>query len=169
MNYTYDDLLGECYRAGVPNRRGSVAFLLAQVGAAAADRFGERAAKLELSRAQSGLLRVLAREEPMRQQALAERLDLVPSRLVVLVDELAARGAIERRADASDRRAHALYLTPAGRELVARLGEVAREHEQAFCAPLSEAERGQLEKLLGKLAEHHGLTPQVHPGFKKLR
>jgi DNA-binding MarR family transcriptional regulator len=153
----------------VPSRRGSVAFLLAQVGAAASERFGERAAQIDLTRAQSGLLRVLAHDEPMSQQALAERLGLAPSRLVVLVDELAARGAIERRADASDRRAHALYLTAAGRELVARLGQVAREHDQAFCAPLSDTERSQLEKLLGKLADHHGLVPQVHPGFKKLR
>ena len=54
-------------------RRGSVAFLLAQVGAAAAERFGERIAAIGLTRAQAGLLRVLARNEPMSQQALAEQ------------------------------------------------------------------------------------------------
>jgi DNA-binding MarR family transcriptional regulator len=152
----------------VPPGRGSVAFLLAQVGAAAADRFGERVAAIGLTRAQSGLLNVLSRNEPMSQQALAAVLDLAPSRLVVLIDELASEGIVERRADASDRRAHALHLTAAGRELVARLGQVGREHDQSFCASLTEQERAQLGDLLQKLAHAHGLRPHVHPGYRTL-
>jgi DNA-binding MarR family transcriptional regulator len=152
----------------VPPGRGSVAFLLAQVGAAAAERFGERIATIGLTRAQSGLLNVLSRNEPMSQQALAAYLDLAPSRLVVLVDELAEEGIVERRADASDRRAHALHLTPAGRELVTRLGQVGREHDLAFCAALTDHERTQLGELLQKLADAAGLRPHVHPGYRTL-
>jgi DNA-binding MarR family transcriptional regulator len=152
----------------VPARRGSIAFLLAQVGAAAAERFGERVAALGLTRAHSGLMRVLSRNEPMSQQALASHLDLAPSRLVVLIDELAERGIVERRADDSDRRAYALHFTPAGREMLARLSQVAREHDQSFCAPLTDHERVQLGELLQKLAEAHGLRPDVHPGYRKL-
>lgn len=147
----------------------SVAFLLAQVGAAASDQFGERVAALGLTRGESGLLRVLARSEPMTQRALAAHLELVPSRLVVLVDELAGRGLIERKPDASDRRAHAVRLTPAGRELMSRLSLVAREHDHTFCAPLNAGERTQLGELLQKLAASHGLRPNVHPGYKKLQ
>jgi len=36
------------------------------------------------------------------------------------------------------------------------------------CEPLSPAERDELARLLRRLAEHHGLTPGVHPGFRKL-
>jgi len=111
---------------------------------------------------------VLSRNEPMNQQALAVHLDLAPSRLVVLVDELASEGIVERRADASDRRAHALHLTPSGRELVARLGQVAREHDQSFGAPLTEPERAQLGDLLQKIADAQGLRPHVHPGYRTL-
>jgi DNA-binding MarR family transcriptional regulator len=146
----------------------SVAFLLAQVGAAASDQFGERAAALGLTRGESGLLRVLSRNEPMSQRALAAQLELVPSRLVVLVDELAGRGLIERKADAADRRAHAVQLTAAGRELMSKLSLVAREHDHAFCAPLTAGERAQLGELLQKLAGAHGLRPHVHPGYKKM-
>jgi DNA-binding MarR family transcriptional regulator len=152
----------------VSARRVSLAFLLAQVGAAAADRFGERAATLSLTRAQAGLLRALSRNEPMTQQALAEHLGLVPSRLVVLLDELSERGIVERRADATDRRAHALHLSASGRELVTRLGQLAREHDRAFCAPLSDEERTELEGILQKLADAHALTPEVHPGYRRL-
>ena len=63
-------------RAVAP-RRSSVAFLLAQVGALAAERFGERAATIGLTRAQTGLLRAIATAPaPMTQQALATHLDL---------------------------------------------------------------------------------------------
>jgi hypothetical protein len=33
---------------------------------------------------------------------------------------------------------------------------------------LSDAERGQLRRLLGKMAEQQGLRARVHPGFAKL-
>ncbi|MFT3697009.1 MAG: MarR family transcriptional regulator [Kofleriaceae bacterium] len=149
-------------------RRGSVAFLLAQVGALAAERFGERAATIGLTRAQTGTLRILARGEPMSQQALAEALDLVPSRLVVIVDELAEMGVVERRAAENDRRAHALHLTPKGKELMGKLSQVGQEHDQTFTAPLTDAEKTELGALLEKLATAHGLTPQVHPGYRTM-
>jgi DNA-binding MarR family transcriptional regulator len=152
---------------GLPPRT-SVAFLLAQVGAAAAERFGERSAAIDVTRPQAGLLRALATHGPMSQQALAAWLDVVPSRLVALVDDLEQRGALERRQDPSDRRLYAVTLTKAGRDLVERIGRIAREHDQAFCAPLGEAERAELGALLQKLAEAHGLRTGVHPGFRKL-
>jgi DNA-binding MarR family transcriptional regulator len=149
-----------------PSRRGSVAFLLAQVGAAAAARFGERAASIDISRPQAGLLRALAASEPTSQQALATHLSLGPSRLVVLIDELEQRKLVERRPDPSDRRVYALGLTPAGRELGERLTKIAREHDQEFCAALDDGERQRLRLLLEKLADAHGLTPGVHPGYR---
>lgn len=150
------------------SRRGSTAFLLAQVGALAAERFGERAATIGLTRAQTGTLRILSRNEPMTQQALAEALDLVPSRLVVIVDELAELGIVERRPDANDRRAYALHLTAKGREVMTKLAQVGQEHDQAFTAALTDAERSQLGELLEKLSAAHGLTPLVHPGYRKM-
>ena len=41
-------------------------------------------------------------------------LDMQPITLTRLVDRLCANGLIERRADAKDRRANRLYLTPGG-------------------------------------------------------
>jgi len=45
---------------------------------------------------------------------------------------------------------------------------VAREHDQSFCAPLTEHERAQLGELLQKLAAAQGLRAHVHPGYRKL-
>ena len=61
-------------------KRTDIAFLLAQLGAYAAERFGERAAALDFTRPQAGLLRLISREPGLSQQAVAGRLGTPPSR-----------------------------------------------------------------------------------------
>ena len=149
-------------------KRTDIAFLLAQLGAYAAERFGERAAALDFTRPQAGLLRLISREPGQSQQAVARRLGTPPSRLVALVDGLEQRGLIERRRNPGDRRNYALHPTAAGEQAMAALSQASLEHEQAISAPLTEAERAQLSKLLGKLAAAHGLVPGIHPGYRNL-
>jgi hypothetical protein len=74
---------------------------------------------------------------------------------------------VERRPGPRDRRSHALRLTAAGRAQLEALGRSSRQHQEDLCAGLSGAERDQLRTLLGKVAEHQGLRPRVHPGFAK--
>jgi DNA-binding MarR family transcriptional regulator len=147
----------------------STAFLLAQVGAHAAARFAERLEAVGLTPPHAGVLRVVNTSEGMSQQALGEILRVLPSRLVVLIDELERRGFIERRDHPTDRRSYALYLTPAGREVLQRVGRAAREHEDALCAALTTTERAQLGGLLRRIADEQGLAPGVHPGFSRMR
>ena len=149
-------------------KRTDIAFLVAQLGAYAADKFGERAAALDFTRPQAGLLRMISREPGQSQQAVARRLGTPPSRLVALVDGLEQRGLVERRRNPGDRRNYALHPTAAGQQAMAALGQVSLEHEQAIRAPLTQAERAQLSKLLGKLAAAHGLVPGIHPGYRNL-
>jgi DNA-binding MarR family transcriptional regulator len=103
----------------------------------------------------------------LSQRALAERLGVLPSRLVTLVDELETRGLVERRDDPEDRRSYALHLTEKGRATLADVGRVAREHGESLCAALSVDERRQLATLLGRIADEQALTPGVHPGYKE--
>ena len=71
--------------------------------------------------------------------------------MVGVLDHLEARGLIERRRG-SDRRTNGLWLTRAGRSLLARaLRNIAR-HERRIAARLSAAERRQLLALLGKIS-----------------
>ena len=153
---------------GAGRKRTDIAFLVAQLGAYAAERFGERAAALDFTRPQAGLLRLISREPGQSQQAVARRLGTPPSRLVALVDGLEQRGLIERRRNPGDRRNYALHPTAAGEQAMAALSQASLEHEQAISAPLTEAERAQLSKLLGKLAAAHGLVPGIHPGYRNL-
>jgi DNA-binding MarR family transcriptional regulator len=80
-------------------------------------------------------------------------------------------GSFDRRADRvkdDDRRAHALHLTQKGRAALARVGQVARDHQAALCASLTERERRQLARFLQRIADEQGLTRGVHPGYSRL-
>jgi DNA-binding MarR family transcriptional regulator len=146
----------------------SPAFLLAQVGGHAAMKFGERLSVLGLTPPHVGILGAIDRSEGLSQQALCDRLRVMPSRLVTLVDELEQRELVERRDKPDDRRTYALHLTEKGRGALKAIGLVAREHQEALCAALTEREREQLATLLRRIADQQGLTPGVHPGFSRL-
>src|SRR3979490_949323 len=111
----------------------SPAFLLAQVGGHAAAKFGERVSALGLTPPHVGILGAIDRSEGLSQQALCERLRVLPSRLVTLVDELEQRELVERRDNPEDRRSYALHLTDKGRSTMKAIGHVAREHQEALC------------------------------------
>ena len=115
-----------------------------------------------------GILRVIEQADGLSQQALGEKLGMFPSRLVAILDELEERGLVERRDSPNDRRSYALYLTGAGREALAQIMCIAREHQDALCTALDETERAQLAGLLARIAAEQGLTPGVHPGFRRL-
>jgi DNA-binding MarR family transcriptional regulator len=144
------------------------AFLLAAVGAHAAARFGERVSALDLTPPQVGLLGLIAASPGQSQQAVAQVLGMPPSRLVGLVDALADRGLVERRRNRTDRRLHALHITDEGKEMLARIGKVGREHDDALCRSLGTAERDTLRALLSRIAEDQGLRPGVHPGYRSV-
>ena|SRR5271167_1663270 len=146
-------------------RSGGAAFLLAQVGALAASRFAERLAALKLVPAHAGIFRILAATPAITQQALASALGTLPSRLVALVDELESKGLLERRPREDDRRSYALHLTEAGNSTLQAIGRIARDHQQALLAGLSEEEQRQLAALLQRVADQQGMIPRVHPGY----
>jgi DNA-binding MarR family transcriptional regulator len=146
----------------------SLGFLLSQVGAHASARFAERLEPLGLKPPHVGVLMVIARADGLSQQALGEKLSVFPSRLVGILDELERQGLVERRDSPTDRRSYALYLTEAGRDSLQRIARVAEEQQAALCAALDEDERAQLAGLLTRIVAEQGLTPGVHPGYRKL-
>jgi DNA-binding MarR family transcriptional regulator len=149
--------------------RTSVAFLLAQVGARAAQEFAKALAPLKLTPADAGILRLLSHSPGISQQDLARKLDMHASKLVAVIDALEKSALVVREANAQDRRIYSLRLTDAGQEKLRAIGEVARAHNDAICFGLDPAERSALSGLLQRIAARHELTPGVHPGYKDLR
>jgi DNA-binding MarR family transcriptional regulator len=151
-----------------PGSRFGVAFLLAQLGAHATERFSVALAEHELTPALVGILRLLQADPGPSQQQLAERLGMVPSRIVGYVDELESRGWIARSRDTVDRRVNVLTMTAAGREAFKAIATISRDHEKRITAGLDATEHDTLLELLAKLAANQELTPGVHPGYRHL-
>ena len=140
------------------------AFLLVQLGSAVARQFGDRLAPLGVEPRHVGMLTRLAANEGRSQQAIGELIGLNPTQMVFLVDELEERGFVERRRNPADRRSYGLFLTSAGRDMLARVREIAHAHQAALGSDLSPAEQEQLTSLLRRLAATQGLTWQSLPG-----
>ena len=144
------------------------AFLLAQLGAHAAAQFAERLGVLELTPADAGILRLLRAQAGLSQQELAAKLQIHPSRLVAILDNLEKRGFVERRANPDDRRLYSLHPTQAGGETLEKIGSVARKHQDDLLSNISWEERNTLATLLLKIADQQGLVRGVHPGYQRL-
>ena len=151
---------------GIPGPWATVGFLLSQLGAANARWFHEALVPTGLQPRQLAILRFIALEEGRSQQALGDALQIAPSRMVALIDELEERDLVERRTNPSDRRARALHLTDHGRKALAAAMRRAMAHERKLCAPLRDGEREHLIGMLQRVAEAQGLTAGVHPELR---
>lgn len=140
-------------------------FLLSQLGSHSSRLWKQRLSTLGVDPRQVLLLRHVAAAEGQSQQALGEVLQIPPSRMVALVDELEETRLLERRANPADRRARALHLTPEGRQLLDKVMTLSAEHEAQLCKGLTAEERRQLVALLNRLVGAQGIPEGVHPGF----
>lgn len=143
---------------------GSVGFLLSKLGMTSAMAFGKALEPLGIDPRHFGILRIIDMTEGQSQQQLGDALHVPPSRMVTLVDDVEERGLVERRRNPTDRRAHALHLTPRGRKVYEQALEIATAYEENLCAGLSQREHDHLLALLRKLASAGG-PPGSHPGL----
>jgi DNA-binding MarR family transcriptional regulator len=128
-------------------------FLLSRLGMVSQKRFGDLLESLDLTTRMWGALNVLDHEGPLTQHALGRMIAMDPSSMVATIDELEARGLVERRRHPTDRRAHALHVTARGRTTLERGRELALQAQDELLAPLTTAERKQLHELLLRVAE----------------
>lgn len=123
---------------------GAVLTLAHEVKVAGARELGERGR----TPGQFQALRVLARCPGSTQQRLAEDLGVTKGNVSQLLARLETDGLVAREADGA---AYVLRLTPAGERQLAELEPAHQAFMTAWCAPLSDAELGQLERLLARL------------------
>jgi DNA-binding MarR family transcriptional regulator len=143
----------------------TLAFLLSQVGIYAARQFSERIAEVGLHPPLFRVLNLIDAGEGRSQQAIGEAIEVPPSRMVALVDELEQRGLVERRPHPTDRRVRALYLTAKGRKTLVRGREIAAAHEQELTKGMAAADRKRLTQLLQKIVDEQTIGRGIHPGL----
>jgi DNA-binding MarR family transcriptional regulator len=145
----------------------SVGFLLSQLGFASSKCFADELKPLGIHPGEFALMRFVAASEGQSQQALAERLEIPPSRMVAKVDALEEAGLIERRPDPDDRRVRALHLTRKGHGVLETASKIAVGYESRLCSELDPKDRERLIELLQKLQPALVELRGVHPGLKE--
>jgi DNA-binding MarR family transcriptional regulator len=143
----------------------SVGFLISQLGFLSSRRFHQALEPLGIGPRDFLLMRFVAASDGQSQQALADRLNVPPSRMVALVDHLEEAGLVERRPDPEDRRVRALHLTRKGRGVLERASKIAIDYETQLCAGINREEREQLIDLLQRLQVTQTDLPGIHPGI----
>lgn len=111
-------------------------------------RFGDH----ELRPAEYSALALIEANPGSKQIEIAKALGIKRANFVALINGLAARGLVERRLPADDRRSQALHLTALGAEQMTVFNTVQAEFE-AYCVEKlgGQAARDQLMDLLGRL------------------
>ena len=91
-------------------------------------------------------------EPGLRLKELAERLHIAPRSATEVIDHLAAKGLVERRAHPTDRRAALLVLTEAGEQLRETVLADRKREADEFFSVLEPGDRAELARILGRLA-----------------
>lgn len=94
------------------------------------------------------ILNYLGVHEGVTQRAIGSAMGIDPSTMVSLVDELEGLGLVARRPHPTDRRAHAVTITPKGRRALERARRLAYQAEDEVLGGLSQAERRELLRLM---------------------
>jgi DNA-binding MarR family transcriptional regulator len=90
---------------------------------------------------------------PMRSQAaLAEAIGADKTRIIPTLDDLQARGYIERRPDPDDRRVRLLTLTESGRVAKDATQQAIQRGEERWLSKLSSADRRAFLRVLAQLS-----------------
>lgn len=131
-----------------------VSYALVRLGHLANRRFAEKVADVGLRPRQVGALDLL-RAGPMAQLDLAETLQVTPSVVVDMVDELEALGAVQRVRDSRDRRRQNVELTSRGRSLARRTLQLAAQLDTELLAGLSDDQARVLRAALVQISVQH--------------
>lgn len=131
-----------------------VGYRLRRAQIAVFQQFAARFGDYELRPAEYSALALIEANPGSKQIEIAKALGIKRANFVALINGLAARGLVERRLPADDRRSQALHLTPQGAEQMAVFNKVQAEFE-AYCVEKlgGSVARDQLMDLLARLLD----------------
>jgi DNA-binding MarR family transcriptional regulator len=126
-------------------------FLLARHGAIANSRVHHAFETCGLALRQGTALMLLGTSGFMSQRTLAATLEVDPSIMVGILNDLESAHLVERRRDPSDRRRHIVAITQEGRCLLAKAQQAVTDVEEGLFADLTPEEIGELRGLLARV------------------
>jgi DNA-binding MarR family transcriptional regulator len=102
-----------------------------------------------------GILLLIQDKGALPQMEVGKCMYIDRTTMVSMIDDLEKLGYVERKAHPTDRRAHALYLTAKGRELLPKLYQLGIKAEKKLLAPLSSKDQMELNRILRQLVLAH--------------
>lgn len=144
--------------AGDNQLRQDIAIRIAILARLIRNDFDRRLSEMNITRSQWSLMAVVARHPGASQRVISEILEMSEASAGRLVDRLCADGLLERREREDDRRARAVYLTPAAEPLLSRGSELARENFDRLFKGLDKSDleglQGSLNVIYDNVARH---------------
>ncbi|MEV8533407.1 MarR family transcriptional regulator [Streptomyces sp. NPDC051211] len=137
-----------------PGVLGLNAYLMYAIGKAARRRLTEKLTAHGMRLWHLTVLDLLADHGPQSKGTLATRLDMNPSDLVKVVNDLVGKGQVVCVRDTGDRRRILVRLTPAGRAALDRVNADIATTDGDLLAPLNRSERDRLSALLQRVHGH---------------
>jgi MarR family transcriptional regulator, transcriptional regulator for hemolysin len=119
-----------------------------------------RQSGLPLTRHQARALLLIARNEGLRQAAVATMLDIEPIALVRILDRLHEEGLVERRPHPTDRRIRTLWLTPPAWRVIEQVLAINRQVREEACTGLSPSARAMLMDALGQMKDNLNIADE---------
>ncbi len=132
----------------LPELLDSVGFLVGRAHTALHRDFGAALEPLAIEPRHVGVLNVLAATGPITQSELSRWTGVSGPTVVQMVDDLEARGLLERRRSPQDRRAHLLHLLPGATAVLSAARQLAAEQDSRRFGTLSPPEHERLLTLL---------------------
>jgi DNA-binding MarR family transcriptional regulator len=122
--------------------------------------FADECAGFDLTSVQYAALHAIAHNAQVDATRLSALIAFDRSTIGDVLERMEAKGWIERTGSDRDRRIKLVRLSPAGEDLLRRVGPAVARVQQRLLTPLAEADREVLVRLLGQLAElHNEVTP----------
>jgi DNA-binding MarR family transcriptional regulator len=118
--------------------------------------FDERARSIGVTRAQWRTIATVRFAPGSTQREIAEMLEVREVTAGRHIDRLCEQGWAERRPDASDRRVHRVYLTPAATPLLETLDALGEAEQADALAGFSGEEIAQFESFLARMSDNLG-------------
>ncbi len=115
------------------------------------NRFDRQVGELNVTRSQWTMIVVVARNPGATQRTIADTLEISEASAGRLIDRLCSDGLLQRVERDDDRRARAVYLTPAAEPLIEKLTALAKVGEERAFRGMADEEIAQLSDLLGRL------------------
>jgi DNA-binding MarR family transcriptional regulator len=138
--------------------------LLAQASHLISSEFHVVARRQGVSVSDWRVLASLAGGKPISIGQLAQVAVIKQPTVTRLLDRMEAKGQVERLPHDSDRRVTLVRITPAGARTVAKLMELAREHEHRVLEPFGLARAEELKATLRRMIELHAHVPGEESG-----